>query len=116
MNKTFGIVDALQTLAPGAEWSLTGDEYSGLNWISIDISKPSSDDLDIEVIRLQEEYDALEYQRLRAPEYPPLADYVDGIVKEDQAQVDAYIAACLAVKEKYPKPTLSVAKPTKKAK
>ena len=45
-----------------------------------------------------------EYQRQRAAEYPPMADYIDGIVKGDQAQVQAYIDACLAVKEKYPKP------------
>lgn len=48
---------------------------------------------------------ATEYQRLRAAEYPPMADYIDGIVKGDAAQVQAYIDACLAVKLKYPKPT-----------
>ena len=45
------------------------------------------------------------YQRDRAAEYPPITDYIDGIVKGDQAQVQAYIDACLAVKAKYPKPT-----------
>lgn len=44
------------------------------------------------------------YQELRAAEYPPMADYLDGVVKGDQAQIDAYIAACQAVKAKYPKP------------
>jgi len=45
-----------------------------------------------------------EYQRKREKEYPSINDYVDGIVKGDQAQVQAYIDACLAVKAKYPKP------------
>lgn len=45
-----------------------------------------------------------QYQRDRAAEYPSIADYLDGIVKGDQAQVQAYIDACLAVKAKYPKP------------
>ena len=45
-----------------------------------------------------------QYQRQRAAEYPPMVDYIDGIVKGDQAQVQAYIDACLAVKAKYPKP------------
>ena len=49
---------------------------------------------------------ASEYQRQRIAEYPPIADYIDGIVKGDQDQVQAYINACLAVKAKYPKPTL----------
>ena len=33
-----------------------------------------------------------------------MADYIDGIVKGDTAQVQTYIDACLAVKAKYPKP------------
>ena len=43
------------------------------------------------------------YQELRAAEYPDYRDYLDGVVKGDQTQIDAYIAACLAVKAKYPK-------------
>ena len=43
------------------------------------------------------------YKAQRAAEYPPIADYIDGVVKGDQAQIDAYIAACQAVKAKYPK-------------
>lgn len=45
----------------------------------------------------------LTYAQKRAAEYPPMTDYLDGIVKGDTAQVNAYIAACLAVKAKYPK-------------
>ena len=43
------------------------------------------------------------YKAKRASEYPPMADYLDGIVKGNQAQIDKYIADCLAVKVKYPK-------------
>jgi len=43
------------------------------------------------------------YKDKRAVEYPPITDYLDGIVKGDNAQVQAYIDACLAVKNKYPK-------------
>lgn len=52
----------------------------------------------------QAEFAKTQYQRDRAKEYPPITDYIDGIVKSDQAQVQAYIDACLAVKAKYPKP------------
>jgi hypothetical protein len=44
------------------------------------------------------------YADKRKAEYPPIEDYLDGVVKGDQAQIDAYIAACQAVKDKYPKP------------
>ena len=43
------------------------------------------------------------YIAKRAAEYPPITDYIDGVVKGDQAQIDKYIADCLAVKAKYPK-------------
>ena len=50
------------------------------------------------------EQTANKYKAKRAAEYPDVKDYLDGIVKGDQAQVQAYIDACLAVKAKYPKP------------
>lgn len=43
------------------------------------------------------------YKYQRAAEYPPMSDYLDAIVKGDTQQQEAYIAACLAVKAKYPK-------------
>jgi hypothetical protein len=46
---------------------------------------------------------SLTYAQKRAAEYPPIADYLDGIVNGNTEQVDTYIAACLAVKAKYPK-------------
>jgi len=47
--------------------------------------------------------DAHAYIAKRASEYPPITDYIDGVVKSDQAQIDKYIADCLAVKARFPK-------------
>jgi len=47
--------------------------------------------------------DAHAYIAKRAAEYPNPAEYLDGVVKGDQAQIDKYIADCLAVKAKYKK-------------
>ena len=47
--------------------------------------------------------DANAYIAKRVAEYPPITDYLDGVVKGNQAQIDKYIADCLAVKAKYPK-------------
>jgi hypothetical protein len=47
--------------------------------------------------------DAHAYIAKRQAEYPPITDYLDGMVKDDQAQIDKYIADCQAVKAKYPK-------------
>lgn len=43
------------------------------------------------------------YKELRRLEYPDFKDYLDGIVKNDQTQINLYIQKCQAVKAKYPK-------------
>ena len=40
---------------------------------------------------------------LRKNAYPPMADYLDAIVKNDTAALQVYIDKCLAVKAKYTK-------------
>lgn len=103
-SRSFGISDALISIRPGAQWVLRGDGYEGLEWLDEVQDVPTEEECYAEVNRLQAEYDALAYQRNRSLEYPDLLDYIDGVVKGDQEQVDTYIAACLAVKAKYPKP------------
>lgn len=60
-----------------------------------------------EEAELQAEWDAnatpMDYKAKRALEYPNIKEYLDGVVKGDQAQIQAYIDACQAVKLKYPK-------------
>jgi len=94
------LINAINSLVPDAEVCVRGDE---IEWIVEPSNKPTKEEIDAELARLQAEYDAKEYQRKRAVEYPNFADYLDGIVKGDTAQVQAYIDACLAVKAKYPK-------------
>jgi hypothetical protein len=43
------------------------------------------------------------HQERRAA-YPPIEDYIDGVVKGDDAQVTAYKAKCLEVKKRHPLP------------
>jgi len=64
---------------------------------------PSQSDQDKWTKEYEEYLLANAYKEKRKEEYPPIVDYLDGIVKGDQAQIDKYIADCLAVKEKYPK-------------
>jgi hypothetical protein len=56
----------------------------------------------IELQRLSNDDDG--YAKKRQLEYPSFLDYLDGIVKNDQTQIQKYIYDCLAVKAKYPKP------------
>jgi hypothetical protein len=57
--------------------------------------------IDMELVNAWVDPETYKYQR--ASEYPDFKDYLDGIVKGDQAQIQAYIDACNAVKNKYPK-------------
>jgi len=57
----------------------------------------------IRAVKEQAAINAMTYSQKRAAEYPDYRDYIDGVVKGDQAQVQAYIDACLSVKAKYPK-------------
>jgi len=93
-------VDTILSLRPNAQFSLTGDE---ITWMDEEQTQPTDAEIQTEIVRLQAEHDNNKYQRDRQPNYPPITDYLDGIVKGDQAQVDKYIADCLAVKQRYPK-------------
>ena len=79
---------------------MVNDTLTDLNGIPIVL--PS--DIEEKRQELISEYNALNYQRRRKLEYPPITDYLDAVVKGDQEQIDEYIAKCLAVKQKYPKP------------
>lgn len=100
IKKTFGISDALISLRPGSQWSLVGEEYTGINWMDKVNDIPSKEEIDDEILRLQTEYDALEYQRLRAAEYPPIVDQLDDIFHNG---VEGWKQSIQAVKDKYPK-------------
>ena len=103
------ISDALISLNPGAQFSIINEDYSTLQWLEKPVweggqKKPTKDEVEAEAARLQQEWENTEYQRLRAKEYPDVKEYLDGLVKGDTQQMQAYIDACLAVKAKYPKP------------
>jgi len=106
------ITKALVSLRPGAQWVLDGDTYEGIQWLEKPVweggqKKPTQAEVEAEVARLQKEWEDTEYQRLRAKEYPDVKEYLDGLVKGDTEQMQAYIDACLAVKAKYPKPEVN---------
>lgn len=63
--------------------------------------------VDAAAVALAAERVATQYQRDRQPEYPSLAEFADAYYwsqKGDDTKMTAYVAACDAVKTKYPKP------------
>jgi hypothetical protein len=79
------------------------------NVVSVDDTAGASDaqgnQVEIDMDAVNAWVDPNAYKAKRASEYPPITDYLDGVVKGDQTQIDKYIADCLAVKAKYPKVT-----------
>jgi hypothetical protein len=67
------------------------------------VAVADSEVADIHAARAQAAADTLTYAQKRRAEYPPVTDYLDAVVKGDQTAIAAYIAACQAVKAKYPK-------------
>jgi len=92
MNLTTSQCEALYSLYPQVR-SICGDEA-----FDVDGNKVQYD-----MNLIQAKVDATAYIAQRAAKYPPITDYIDGVVKGDQTQIDSYITACLAVKAKYPK-------------
>jgi len=91
---------AIMSLRPNAEFSLVGSDK--LTWYDTEQTQPTDAEIDAEVIRLQAEYDAKQYARSRASEYPAIGDQLDalyhaGVFPDDMA------SQIQAVKERYPK-------------
>ena len=85
--------DAIRALYPNV---ITIDDKTG----AIDAD---GNNVEIDMALVDAWVDPNEYKQQRAEAYPPLINYLDCIVKGDDAQVQKYIDDCLAVKAKYPK-------------
>jgi hypothetical protein len=96
------IINTIQAINPNAVVSVSGDDINQIEWLE-NTTPISVNQILAKQIELQAEYDSKEYQRNRANEYPDFKEYLDGIVKGDDAQIQKYINDCLAVKAKYPK-------------
>ena len=100
------IAEAIVRLRPGARWSLNGETYSGLTWLDTNTVPPTEEEINAEIEMMRAELAATAYQRQRRPEYPGwevLADALYWQSKGDDSKMAAYVAACDAVKDKYPK-------------
>jgi hypothetical protein len=93
-------LQAILSLVPGAEVTVRGEE---VEWHNPSVAPVTDAEINAEVTRLQVEYDAKEYARKRAPEYPPIGDQLDALFKAGAFPTDM-AAKIQAVKDKYPKP------------
>ena len=92
--------DAIQSLAPNSHFAINNDD---IIWINNPITI-SETQIENEIKRLQAEYDAKEYQRKRAAEYPPIQEQMDMQYWDSVNGTTTWQDAIDAVKAKYPKP------------
>ena len=93
---------AIRSLQPNAQFSYDNGDYNTLKWYDDSIPKPTEEECNTELARLQAEYDAKAYQRNRQPEYPDIGDQLDDLFKAGAFSTEM-AAKIQAVKDKYPK-------------
>lgn len=99
------IEQALLSLRPGASWSVDGGTYEGIEWLEPPVweggqKKPTREEVEAEIERLQAEYEYNQYQRDRASAYPSIEDQLDTLYHQGY---DGWKAMIDEVKNKYPK-------------
>ena len=93
------IIKAIKKINPNAEVTVNADDINQIKWLN-GTTPISKADIEAKMVELQAEYDAKQYQRDRAKEYPSMADQLDDIYHNG---IDAWKATIKTIKDKYPK-------------
>ena len=93
------ICSAILAINPSAEVSINNDSFDEITWHNgtAEISKA---DIVAKQAELKTAYDAKEYQRKRAKEYPSMADQLDDLYHNG---IDGWKTTIKVTKDKYPK-------------
>ena len=100
------ILKAIKKINPDAQFTINADDIDQITWLNgtVEISKA---EIEAEVIKLQAEYDALQYQRDRQPDYPNLAEQFDllwhAIDADTLDKTSDFYTTLKAVKDAHPK-------------
>jgi len=82
-----------------AEFRITDENFNTIEWLN-GTTPISKSDIEAKQVELQAVYDAKDYQRKRATEYPSIVDQLDDIYHNG---IDAWKATIKTTKDKYPK-------------
>jgi phosphosulfolactate synthase (CoM biosynthesis protein A) len=93
------IINAILAINPNAQVGLADEDVNQITWQN-GTTPIAKEDILAKQVELQAEYDAKQYQRDRAEEYPTWQDQLDDIYHNG---IDAWKATIKATKDKYPK-------------
>ena len=96
------IGDALQSLRPGAEWVLRGNEYSGLEWLDTKQALPSEEEVNAEIARLQAELPNKLAKENRAAAYKLEADPLFFKAQRGEATQQEWLDKVEEIKQRFP--------------
>ena len=96
---TIKITDAILAINPNAEVSVKENDIKKITWHNGTTPIAEADIL-AKQAELQADYEAKEYQRKRASEYPSIADQLDDLYHNG---IDGWKSSIKAIKDKYPK-------------
>ena len=93
------IIKSIIAINPDAQVNVSGNNIDKITWL-YGTTPISKEDILAKQTELQAEYDAKQYQRDRAKEYPTWQDQLDDIYHNG---IDAWKATIKTTKDKYPK-------------
>ena len=104
MIKQTGTIDAIVAINPDAQVTVhtPRDGEETIEWLK-GTSEISQSDIDAKKVELETEWDAQEYARNRASEYPSNGDQWDMIYKDNKNSTTTHADAVETVKTKWPK-------------
>ena len=93
------IEKAILKINPNAQFTINAEDYNQITWHNGTTPIPKAD-IEAKMVEVQADYDAKQYQRDRAKEYPSIADQLDKIY---HSGIDEWKKVIKATKDKYPK-------------
>ena len=94
------IVHAILAIKNDAWVKVDNDDVTQITWLDENPTNITNEQILAKQAELQTAYDAKEYQRDRANEYPSIVDQLDDIYHNG---IDAWKATIKVTKDKYPK-------------
>lgn len=107
MQDNIFYTQAIQELRPNEGFSLDDMLYSTLQFVNSNVNKPSEVEITQRFNEIKTAYIQGEYQRIRAQEYPTIADQLDMLyhdIKNGNLNSGDWIQSIEQVKQQYPKP------------
>ena len=93
------IISAILAINPSAQVSVNAEDLDQITWHG-GTAVISKSDIQAKQAELKADYDAKEYQRKRAAEYPAIEDQLDDLYHNG---IDGWKATIKTTKDKYPK-------------